>query len=283
MPTASLLAIGNELLNGVIRDANLFSLSQQLTRMGFNVECAVMVRDVPTKIADVFLFLLAQRPDVLLCSGGLGPTEDDLTLAALADALHTPLTLNSTAVDLVESHYDRLLAQRYLAQRGPAFARQKMATLPLGAQPLPNPVGTAPGVKLEYQETVIYVLPGVPAELEAIFAVSIAPELLRRFTLGVWAEHTLLVHCDDEADLAIPLRNVARRHPDVYLKSLANPFPAASTEGLRVIAVALAPTAAEAHTAAQETLDDLRRTAEAVGLRVSALPSATNWPDFDKP
>jgi len=269
MPTASLLAIGNELLNGVVRDANLFSLSQHLTQMGFCVTHAAMVRDDPVKIAHVVLFLLAQKPDVLLCSGGLGPTEDDLTLSALTEALHVPLVLNSAAAGLVESHYDRLLAQHYLALRGPAFARQKMATLPLGAEPLPNPVGTAPGVKLEHQGMVIYVLPGVPLELEAIFAASVAPELLRRFNPGMWAEHTLLVHCDDEADLATPLRDVAHRHPDVYLKSLARPFPAASVEGLQVIAVALAPTAVEAHAAAQATLDDLRHTAEAAGLRVS--------------
>jgi len=269
MPTASLLAIGNELLNGAVRDANLFSLSQHLTRMGFNVDYAAIVRDVPAKIVDMFLFLLAQQPDVLLCSGGLGPTEDDLTLSALAKALHVPLVVNDAASDLVEAHYDRLLAQHYLTQRGPVFARQKMATLPLGAQPIPNPVGTAPGVKLEHQGTLVYVLPGVPAELEAIFAASISPELLRRCRPGIWAEHRLLVHCDDEADLAIPLRDVARRHPKVYLKSLAKPFPAASAEGLQVMAVALAETAAEAHAAAQETLSDLRRTAEAAGLQVS--------------
>jgi molybdenum cofactor synthesis domain-containing protein len=276
MPTASLLAIGNELLNGAVRDANLFWLSQHLTRMGFCVEYAAMVRDVPAKIATVVLFLLAQQPDVLLCSGGLGPTEDDLTLSALAEALSVPLVLNSAAADFVEAHYDRLLAQHYLTQRGPVFARQKMATLPRDAHPLPNPVGTAPGVKLEHQGTVIYVLPGVPAELEAIFAASVAPELLRRFNPGIWAEHTLLVHCDDEADLAIPLRDVARRHPEVYLKSLAKPFPAASAEGLQVIAVAVAPTADAAHATAQATLDDLRRTAEAAGLRVSDVLLSTD-------
>ncbi|MBN2390905.1 MAG: competence/damage-inducible protein A [Anaerolineae bacterium] len=279
MPIASLLAIGNELLNGTVRDANVFSLSQHLTRMGFSVEYAAMVRDIPQKIADVVLFLLAQQPDVLLCSGGLGPTQDDLTLSALAEALHMPLALNSAATDLVEYHYDRLLAQQYLTQRGPAFAREKMATLPLGAQPLPNPVGTAPGVKMEHQGTVIYVLPGVPAELKAIFAASIVPELLRRFTPGIWAEYTMLVYCDDEADLAIPLCDVAQRHPEVYLKSLAQPFPVASAEGLKVIAVALAATASEAHAAARATLADLRCTAEAVGLRVGELSTSTDWPE----
>ena len=276
MPTASLLAIGNELLNGAVRDTNLFSLSQNLTRMGFSVEYAAMVRDIPLKIADVVLFLLEQQPDVLLCSGGLGPTEDDLTLSALAEALHMPLAINSAAADLVEYHYDRLLAQHFLTQRGPALAREKMATLPRGAQPLPNPVGTAPGVKIEHQGTLIYILPGVPAELEAIFAASIAPELLRRFTPGIWAEYTMLVHCDDEADLTIPLRDVAQRHPEIYLKSLAKPFPAASAEGLRVIAVALAATASEAHAAAQATLTDLRRTAEAAGLSAGEIQASTD-------
>jgi nicotinamide-nucleotide amidase len=269
MPTASLLAIGNELLNAAVRDTNLFWLSQHLTRIGFSVEYAALVGDVPPKIADVVSFLLAQQPDVLVISGGLGPTEDDLTLSALADALHAPLALNRTALDLVEHHYDRLLAQHYLAQRGPAFARQKMATLPCGAQPLPNPVGTAPGVRLERQGTVLYILPGVPAELEAIFTTAIAPELLRRFNPGAWAEHTLLIHVDDEADLAIPLHDVSQRHPEVYLKSLAKPFPAAGAEGLLVMATALAPTAAAAHAAAHVALEDLRHTAEAAGLRVT--------------
>ena len=276
MPTASLLAIGNELLNGAVRDTNLFSLSQHLARMGFTVEYATMVRDIPRKIADVVLFLLAQHPDVLLCSGGLGPTEDDLTLSALAEALRVPLTLNSAAANLVEHHYDRLLAQHYLAQRGPTFAREKMATLPRGAQPLPNPVGTAPGVKLEHQGTVIYVLPGVPAELEAIFAASIVPELAHRFAPGVSVESTMLVYCDDEADLAIPLRDVTRRHPAVYLKSLAKPFPAAGAEGLRVIAVAVAATSGEARAASRATLDDLRRTAEAAGLSVGEIHTSTD-------
>lgn len=271
MPKASLLAIGNELLNGVVRDTNLFTLSQRLTQMGFSVEYAAMTRDLPDKIEALLLFILAHKPDVVLCSGGLGPTEDDLTLAALAQALHLPLTLNEAAVELVEAHYDHLLEQKYLTHRGPEFARRKMATLPEGASPLPNPVGTAPGVKLDYQGTLIYVLPGVPAELEAIFTATIAPELLRLFQPATWVERALLVHCDDEAEVATPLREVAHRHPHVYLKSLAKPFPAAGVEGLRVIAAAQATTEAAAHSAVVAALIDLRHTLEAAGLRVSSV------------
>jgi hypothetical protein len=86
----------------------------------------------------------------------------------------------------------------------------------------------------------------------------------------------MLVHCDDEADLAISLRDVSQRHPEVYLKSLAKPFPAASAEGLKVIAVALAATASEAHAAAQGTLTDLRRTVETVGLSVGEIHASTD-------
>ncbi len=269
MPIASLLAIGNELLNGAVRDANLFTLSQYLTQMGFRVEYALMTRDLPTQIADALLFILAHKPDVVLCSGGLGPTEDDLTLAAFSQALHLPLTLNQAAVELVEAHYRRLLEQHYLTHHGPEFARRKMALLPEGAIPLPNPVGTAPGAKLDYQGTLIYILPGVPAELEAIFTTTIVPELNRRFPPAAWAERTLLVHCDDEAEVAAPLREVAQRHPNVYLKSLAKPFPAAGVEGLRVIATSQAQTAAAAQTAVMEALSDLREALETAGLRVS--------------
>jgi len=283
VPTAGLLAIGNELLNGAVRDMNLFTLSQRLTQMGFSVEYAVMTRDLPDKIAAALGFILAHKPDVVLCSGGLGPTEDDLTLAALAQALHLPLVVNEAAVELVETHYRRLLEQHYLTHHGPEFARRKMATLPEGAFPLPNPVGTAPGVKLDYQGTLIYGLPGVPAELEAIFAATIVPELLQRFPPAGWAECALLVHCDDEAEAAIPLHEVARRHPDVYLKSLAKPFPSAGVEGLRVILTSQATTEAAAQAAVAAALADLQRTLENAGLRVSRSVTAPSaHPDNEK-
>jgi molybdenum cofactor synthesis domain-containing protein len=271
VPIASLLAIGNELLNGEVRDANLFTLSRELTHVGFTVTYAGLVRDDPACIAELLHFLLAASPDVLICSGGLGPTADDLTLAALADALQRPLTFNSQARNLIETQYAQLLGHGYLHEPGPEEARRKMATLPAGAQPLPNPIGTAPGVRIIHTTTLLYVLPGVPAELEAIFAESILPELHARFALGVWTERALLIHCDDEATAAPMLREVARRHPEVYLKSLAQPFPSAGKEGLRVIAAICAADAAQAQQAVTQTMTDLQQLVEAAGLRVTIL------------
>jgi len=267
VPTCSLLAIGNELLNGEIRDLNLYTLSQSLTHLGFCVNQAVIVRDSPDSIGSGLGYLLASRPDVVLCSGGLGPTGDDLTLQSLAQYLGRDLVQNVEARRMVEAQYDQLMAAGYLEQRGPEAAREKMARLPDGARPLPNPVGTAPAVCVEVQGTILYVLPGVPAELDAIFAASVVPELRQRFSLGFWAHAALRVFVDDEADVAGPLKQATTLHPEVYLKSLAQPFPAAGREGLRVIASINAASDNLARKAVHAALADLGLALQAAGLR----------------
>jgi molybdenum cofactor synthesis domain-containing protein len=268
-PTSALILIGNELLNGAVRDLNLYRMGRQLTRLGFTVGPAMVVRDEPERIIDALRYLWTRSPSVVLCSGGLGPTEDDLTLTAIAEALDRPLALNPEAQTMVERHYDRLLDQGLLENRGPEAARAKMATLPEGATPLANPVGTAPGIRLIHEDVHLYVLPGVPEELETMFAEAVLPDLRSHFTLNQWAERALIVHCEDEADIAEPLRGVVRRHPDVYVKSLAKPFPAASREGLRVIVATSAVTRDAARRAVEETFSDLRGTLEDAGFEVT--------------
>lgn len=275
MPTCVLLAIGSELLNGEVRDANLHTLSQRLTSLGLVVTFAVITRDQEESIISSFHFLLRQAPDVLIITGGLGPTDDDLTLRVLAQALGRPLHPSTEARRLVEAHYARLAQQGYLRDRGLESARLKMSQLPAGATPLPNPIGTAPGVRLLHEGVLLYVLPGVPAEMRAILEESILPELTTRFGAGSWSEAWLVVRVDDEAKLARPLREVAQRHPDVYLKSLAQPFPTASRRGLKVIAAAHAPNSTIAAQATRAALQDLRQVLEHLGLQiVSAGPGA---------
>lgn len=273
MPKSSLLAIGNELLNGEIRDCNLYTLTQRLTHLGFTVIQAAIARDTPESITANLQFLLSQEPAIVICSGGLGPTEDDMTLSALAQALGRPLTPNPEARVLVERQYDRLLAHGYLQQRGPEVARAKMAQLPEGATPLPNAIGTAPGVRLGHAGTRIYILPGVPSELASIFETSIVPELQATFNLDAWFEAGLRVHCDDEADVAALLREVGARHTGVYLKSLARPFPAAGREGLRVIAAAQAPEASAAREKVARALSDLHAVLTDAGFQVTEFNS----------
>jgi nicotinamide-nucleotide amidase len=271
MLRCDLLAVGNELLDGEIRDLNLYTLSRRLTRLGLTVVKAAICRDLTASIAEALTYLLSDTPDVIICCGGLGPTDDDLTLRAIAEATGRQLTLNAEARQMVTEHYERLIHQNYLQQLGPETARTKMATLPEGAIPLHNPVGTAPGAALALEDTWLYVLPGVPAEMEAIFDETIAEQLHQKFDLKRFIERVLYVHVDDEADVAGPLEEVRRRYPEVYLKSLAQPFPAAGKEGLRIIASTQAAHVEDAERKATAALRDLSEILEGAGFRISAI------------
>ncbi|MGC9358616.1 MAG: hypothetical protein ACP5GX_12145, partial [Anaerolineae bacterium] len=156
----------------------------------------------------------------------------------------------------------------HLRKRGPERARRKMATLPSGAQPLPNPIGTAPGVHLEHEGTLIYVLPGVPEELEAIYAQSVEPALRHHFETGAWIEGDIVVQCSDEAQVADVLREVTPRHPEVYIKSLARPFPHAGKSGLRILAAARADQPITAQEEVERALNDLTLTLERADIPV---------------
>jgi molybdenum cofactor synthesis domain-containing protein len=265
---ALLLAVGDELLNGEVRDTNLFTLIRRLTHLGFWVGEALIVRDEPDRVAARINDLLDREPALLIISGGLGPTGDDRTLQAIARALDRPLTEDAEARALVEEQYDALLAQGQVARRGPEGARRKMATLPAGATPLRNPLGTAPGVRVELESTLIYSLPGVPAELEAIYEESIEPELRERFGTAYHVEEEIVVACSDEAEAASLLRDVRPRHPEVYLKSLARPFPHAQQQGLRIIAAISAEEEDQAREAVRAALEDLQDALEEAGIPV---------------
>jgi molybdopterin-biosynthesis enzyme MoeA-like protein len=98
-------------------------------------------------------------------------------------------------------------------------AREKMARIPEGARPLPNPLGAAPGVWLEEGGTTYVALPGVPAEMAAILEESVIPRLLARTTGAVYAERRITTQARDESEVATVLRRIARDVPEVFLKS----------------------------------------------------------------
>jgi len=272
MPRCSVLAIGNEVLNGEVRDLNLYTLGRSLTQLGFSVTGAVVAPDSHESIARSLRFILDQAPDIVICCGGLGPTGDDLTLSAIAAALGRPLVDHPAARVLVETHYDRLIERSYLQHRGPEAAREKMARLPRDADPLPNSIGTAPGVRLTVGTARIYILPGVPAELTAIFGESVVPELRELFDVGAFTEVAIRVYVDDEAEVAGPLEDARHRHPHVYIKSLAQPFPAAAREGLKVVAIAHASTQPKATAHARAAILDLEKALTETGLRTGPEP-----------
>ena len=162
--------------------------------------------------------------DVVFTTGGLGPTVDDLTLPAIAQALSRPMELEDRALELVQATYRRLAEAGYVDDEALTEERRKMAVLPAGAAPLFNPVGAAPGVVLRESGATIICLPGVPAELKGIFEESLGPLLRELYGDGYYAERVIQVDCGDESALAPLVNAVAARHADVYVKSRAKAY-----------------------------------------------------------
>lgn len=219
--TTELFIIGNELLIGEIRDSNSHWLCREIHSLGGRVTRATILRDELDVIASELRSALGRGPRLIITSGGLGPTADDMTLVAVALGTGCQLGLNQTALAMIRQRYDELTSRGVLGEGGINPAREKMAWLPAGAVPLENPVGTAPGVLLGHGETTIVCLPGVPSELEGIFATSLQPLLGSIFAAGLSRLRTITVSCNDESIMEPVLSSVSRDHPLVYIKSLA--------------------------------------------------------------
>jgi molybdenum cofactor synthesis domain-containing protein len=219
--SVEIFIIGNEILIGDIQDTNTHWLCTEINRLGGYVARAAVLRDIDAVIADELKAALGRGADVIITSGGLGPTADDLTLAAVARGAGVEWRLHERALQMIKQRYDELAGQGILARGGLNPAREKMARLPAGAVPLHNPVGTAPGVLLQSGRSTIISLPGVPSELKGIFGSSLQPFLQATFSGGVSAMRTITVASNDESIFEPVLSRVAHDHPGIYIKSLA--------------------------------------------------------------
>ncbi len=175
---AEVLSIGNEVLSGRTLDTNFQFLARLLEGNGARVVGHQAVPDREDAIADARA-RARSRADLIVCTGGLGPTPDDLTVSAVAAALNLPLVRDETR-------------QRMLRERWQAWARDPMpannerqALLPAGATAWPNPLGSAPGVHLAYEGKDFVLLPGVPEEMAALAQQSLAPFVRARSGIAV--------------------------------------------------------------------------------------------------
>ena len=219
--SVEICAVGNELLRGEIQDTNTHFICGLVNSRGGRVTRAVMLPDIEEEIARAVAAACSRQADLLVMSGGLGPTEDDLTLAAVAKGVGVDLRLDETALQMVRDRYRDFHRRGILADGGLNPFREKMAWLPVGSRPLDNPTGIAPGVLLQVERTAIVCLPGVPGELEAILGSSLTEVFAQLFGEGGSYARTLTVRCNDESIMAPGMRQVTARFPQVYIKSLA--------------------------------------------------------------
>ncbi len=219
-----IIAVGNELLLGDVLDTNTNWLCKRITGVGGLVTRAAMVRDEHDAIVAEIKSGLDRGPQLIITTGGLGPTGDDITLQAVAEATAQPLHMDLEARSMVQARYEALAQKGYVEDAELTVAREKMAYLPQGAKPVANPVGAAPAAILEMGETTLISLPGVPEELKGIYEETLQPILKAVFGDSYYEEKAIVAHCGDESMLAPILKEVVEAYPDVYIKSRARRF-----------------------------------------------------------
>ena len=170
-PNIQLLLTGNELMTGDVVDSNSAMIAQQLKNIGLGVVRKVTVADDLHGLTAEIIHISAQA-DVLIINGGLGPTIDDMTAKALADAVNLPLVRHSQAL----AHLKDWCEKRKTPLNAPNL---KQAMLPQGCNIIANKTGSAVGFMLCFQSCDIYCTPGVPHELKTMFSEEIIPELTR--------------------------------------------------------------------------------------------------------
>jgi len=212
-PTAEIISVGNELLIGHTLDTNSHWIAKRLTKFGWTLQRITVLRDSLVAIRDGVKDALRRKSNLMITLGGLGPTHDDMTLKGVALALNKRLVLNSEAFAMVKARYSALEASTGLTR-----FRRKMATLPEGAEPLPNPVGTAPGVTVKIGTTRIVSLPGVPSEMKAIFTASVI-SMLRASKREAPEEVSIGLVGIIESALAPALDRTRKAFPGLYFKS----------------------------------------------------------------
>jgi len=211
--TAEIFAIGDELCYGKVYDTNSFWLADQLTRRGVLVQSITCIRDSKEEICGTVRDSLDRSPAFLLITGGLGPTQDDLTLSALAE-------LSGRAVVTSELVLKIMSERRKVSVSSLNPGQMKMASTLEGAECLPNPVGWAPVTILKLGKSTIISMPGPPREVQACFNELLAKRIedttgFRRY--GKRVRVTIF-----ESELAPLVLEVAKTIEGVYLKPLVS-------------------------------------------------------------
>jgi nicotinamide-nucleotide amidase len=209
MATGSIVTIGNELVSGDVGNTNGSWLAGRLETLGLDVVMIAALPDDEVRVA-AFVRSQAEAADVVIVTGGLGGTPDDITREAIAAAFGVVQEEQAEVAERLRSRF-----------RGDPAYVTRWAELPAGSRALENPLGGAPGFVLGN----VYVLPGLPAEMEAMFE-TVAEELRRGTPIGSWRR----VYRTTESRIVAVLQAAGEYHPDVRVGS----YPSFGADGSTV-------------------------------------------------
>lgn len=226
-----IICVGNELLIGKTLNTNATWLAKRVTLLGVMVKRIMVISDDVDEIAETLQEALRRKPRFIITTGGLGPTFDDKTLEGIAKGLNRRLEVNEKALKMVREKYEVYLKQGKIQRVELTSPRLKMATLPEDTEPLPNPVGTAPGMMAKVKGTFIIALPGVPPEMEAIFNESLAEIIKKEAGKSAFFETSIYAEGIMESNLAPLIDQVMHNNPYVYVKSHVYTKSTAQVEG----------------------------------------------------
>jgi nicotinamide-nucleotide amidase len=212
---AEIIAVGSELLTPARLDTNSLFLTARLNELGVEVVAKMVVGDDAGRLSEAVRGAL-ERSAIVILSGGLGPTEDDITREGVAAALGRELIFRQDLCDAIARRFERM-------GRPMAEINRKQAFLVAGAEPLPNPNGTAPGQWLEVDGRAVVLLPGPPPELEPMFVDHCLPRLERLVPRVVIRTRCYRVAGMGESDLDQLIAPVYKRYANPATTILAAP------------------------------------------------------------
>ncbi len=241
-----IVSIGTELLIGRIQDTNSFWLSQQIADLGGTVSRITVIGDDQPTIVGTLRDAVERGARTVITTGGLGPTPDDLTVASVAELLGVDTTLDRPTVE-------DYLRRRSIREEELTPALKTMATVPVGAAVFPSPAGWAPLIRADRDGSAIFLLPGPPQEVQAIFARYLADHfggdrgsrgVVHRVYVDMW-----------ESEVSPMLQQVMEAVPGTYCKGY---IALGNQRFLPIDVVARGDDDAAAHTALDRALDMLQ-------------------------
>ena len=232
MLTVEIICFGNELLIGKTVNTNANWLGKRISTLGGIVSRITTITDNLKEMEQAVREGVNRQPDIIITSGGMGPTFDDVALEAVALAADKKLEINSDALELIKQRILNVKKQRDI-ELHLTEERKRMAILPEGAIPLQNREGSAPGVLLQIENTKVFSLPGVPREMKSIFDFEMTKYFSTENNQHLF-ERSLIVNHIPESELAASISPIREKFPSVYIKTHPRSYSTADTRIIEV-------------------------------------------------
>jgi nicotinamide-nucleotide amidase len=250
-----ILCVSREILEGTVVDRNAAFIANRIDDIGYRVRTIQVVDRVEAEMVAALTWALDQKPTFILLTGGIGPNWDDNSRSCLAKATGLPLVEDQQAKDAA-------------ADAELTDARRGMAKVPKGSKCYENTVGTAPAVQLAVGPTTVFLLPGVPAEMQRFFTANVMPVMAAAGPDTVRSERQIDYHGHDESSISRALADVAARHREVSIRTRVQGIEGART--IRISLVAEHQDAVELNNLLDQAEQDLRNW---LGLELQSRPT----------